>query len=170
MWVKPAIRQSTDLLCKITMGQRRTGEMTARGVYGLRLRFPFGASGYIDNDDPKEGIFTYVMYHGGMVTPGAWHLLALRWDGATLSLFVDGKLVKATPYDPVPEYGLSYWGETDLMIGSAVAWGHANPDPTDFRGEIGPLTIYSRPRSEAEIAAEYAAMMLGPAAGEAAQH
>ncbi len=43
----------------------------------------------------RLGGVTYSVF-GGSVTTGSWHFLAADWDGATLSLYVDGALVDST--------------------------------------------------------------------------
>jgi len=59
----------------------------------------------------------------GLVTPGAWHHLALRWDGGNVAVFVDGKIRDSRPYDPVPVTGLSYHGGSRLHFGVETSWG-----------------------------------------------
>ena len=61
---------------------------------------------------PPGGIWTFAYSPPNLLTPGAWHHLALRWDGNTVAIFVDGILRGETPYDPVPDTGLSYHGES----------------------------------------------------------
>jgi len=84
---------------------------------------------------------------------GSWHHVAMTYDGALLSLFVDGKLDASTPLS-----GPIITTSQPLVIGGSV------DGPWDFNGRVDELSLYHRALSANEITAIHAAGSAGKCA------
>lgn len=100
--------------------------------------------------------------HGSVsVTIGAWHHLAVTWDGALVRQYVDGAEVGVPramggALDPTFALGAPY--------GFGVGCGNVPPTGVgtvayEFTGDIDEVALYSRALMGTEIAAYYAATM-----------
>lgn len=164
VWVKPARVQTADLVSKNTDFFVRSNKPYLVYAYCLRITKSGAPVAIVTNDDPAaEYPWTYLEGPKGRVKAGQWSHLAMRWDGSTLSLFVNGQLVAATPYSPVPNSGLSYAGNLDLKVASAI-WTFED-GWLEFTGQLADLRLFGRGLSEAEIAAAYASAALPEAKG-----
>ena len=116
--------------------------------FGLR------AAGIADDDDPTApGPWTFANTQPNLIETDEWHHLALRWDGDTVAVFVDGALQAAAPYDPVPITGLSYHGESPFGLGIATGWGDGASH--EFLGRLDDVRLYERARSDVEIFTDF---------------
>jgi hypothetical protein len=155
VWVKPTKGQVSDIVSKNTTTLIRQGKTYGAYAYLLRITNHGSAVAIITNDDPAaEYPWTYLEGPRGRIKRGQWTHLAARWNGSTLSLFMDGKLVVTKPYTPVPGSGLSYAGNTELKVGAAI-WDFGD-GWLEFSGQLSDLRLYGRDLSESEIAAVYA--------------
>jgi len=166
LWVKPARVQTSDLVSKNTDFFVRSNKPYVVYAYCLRILKSGAPVAIITDDDPSaEYAWTYVEGPKGRVKTGQWSHLAMRWDGSTLSLFVNGKLVAATPYSPVPNSGLSYAGNLDFKVASAI-WTF-DDGWLEFSGQLADLRFFGRALTEAEINAVYSSAALPEAKGSA---
>ena len=160
VWVKLDYLKDVDIIHKETDELVRSDYYGGFSVYSLRVLADGGIEGAIADDEltPKFGNggywATFVGTAPNLVRPGKWHHLALRWDGKSVEVFVDGKQRGSKRYGPVPVTGLSYHGTTPLVMAASTFW-HGNADH-EFSGRIGDVRIYSRPRSYMEINNDYA--------------
>lgn len=159
VWVKVDARQNADIFTKYTHLMVRTNQPGVFSVYGLRIKRNGAVQGFVANDDPKAlSCWTWVQSAKSLLKAGRWHHLALRWDGSVLALFVDGRLRAAAPYDPVPDLGLSYNGESEFLLGRATYWGSRyDGQELEFLGEMSDARLYAGAVSETEISNTYAA-------------
>lgn len=149
-WVKIDQLQTADIVRKTTNLFVRRNISGGFSVYGLRIRANGAASGFVANDDPSaSGPWTFAISSPNLVTPGTWRHLALRWDGNTVDLFVDGALQASTPYDPVPGAGLSYNSASSFRLGVKTQGGG------EFIGQLEDVRFYGRARSDIEIFTDY---------------
>ena len=123
-WVRPA-RRTAD--ASAIAGERRGATAFALGV---RRGGPTWRGG--------------LRRDAGM-RPGRWTHLALRWDGAELTLFADGRAV-GTP-QPVPAGRVGHL--VRLRLGGDAAGRR-------LRGKLDDVRIYDRALGEAAIAADMA--------------
>lgn len=148
-WVKGSKIQAADLVLMRTKRNVRRGTNGTNYAYSLRIEKHGALTGIIGNDDPdSEYPITVLHGPGGQIKQNTWHHVAMRWDGSTLALFFEGKMVAAKAYNPVPETGLSYFGETDLSFGEPI-W--PNGETLEFFGRLSDVRIYTRPLSESEV-------------------
>jgi hypothetical protein len=92
----------------------------------------------------KLGGTTYVV-SGGAVTTGTWHHLVSVWDGATLSLYVDGELVDSTAATGTLN--------TDLTVPLTV--GNLAAADRGFSGVIDEVRLSHNAPNAAEVSFEY---------------
>ena len=145
IWVKPVDGQDADLVRKTTDFMVNRQQSDTAYAYGLRIRRSGAVEGIINNDDPTASSWLVIAASkASTVAKGEWNHLAMRWDGTMLAVFVNGKLVAASAYTPIPGSGLSYHGSSDLQIGAL--WGDFS-----FNGSLSDLRLFSTPLSEAEI-------------------
>jgi len=155
-WVKVDSRQDSDVVVKVTRLMVRTNWSGWFAVYGLHLLKNGAVEGFVANDDPAVwGHWTYARSRTGLYKLHQWHHLALRWDGSTVAVFLDGQLRVATPYLPVPGTGLSYYGSTDFELAEGTVWGRHRITEHDFIGRLGDVRFYIRPLSDEEIYRDY---------------
>ena len=85
------------------------------------------------------------------ITLSAWTHLAATYDGALLSLYVNGELVASRPASGniIPSYG-------PLRFGGNSIWGEY------FVGAIDELRVYNRPLSGAELQTDMNTPIVGP--------
>jgi hypothetical protein len=153
-WVKSARTQQSDLVRKTTDYLVNRGVEDEFYAYGVRLLRDGSLEGVIGNDDlASDKPFTSVRTKSGAAKQGAWTHVAMRWDGTTVALFVNGKLAAASTYTPIVGSGLSYHGATPLQVGAL--WGDLA-----FEGSLSDLRIFSAPLSEAEISGLFATKQL----------
>jgi hypothetical protein len=156
IWVKIANPQNADIVRKITNLKVRTNEAGAWSVYGLRIRTDGSVHANVCNDDPTiPSPWTPVFSPPDLITLGEWHHLAMRWDGSTVAVFVDGILYDSKPYDPVPGSGLSYSGHHALRLGAATQWDPTWPGDKEFIGQLDDFRFYAHARSDVEIFTDY---------------
>lgn len=157
-WVRPDSPQDSDILVKTTDLMVRTNRSGSFAVYGLRIKRDGAVQGFVLNDDPVTLVpWTFVYSRRGLVKPGEWHHLAVRWDGTAVAVFVDGKLQAAVPYDPVPDTGLSYHGTSTFSMAGGTVW-DPRPHEHEFTGLLADVRFYARARTESEIFSDYAAL------------
>jgi hypothetical protein len=155
VWVKPTKGQTSELVSKNTTFLVRQGKFYGAYAYLLRITKYGSAVAMVTNDDPAaEYPWIYLEGSRGRIKAGQWTHVAMRWNGSTVSLFMDGKLVATRPYTPVPESGLSYGGNTELKVGAAI-WDFGD-GWLEFSGQLSDLRLYGRDLSESEISAIYA--------------
>jgi len=151
IWVKTNGVQNADIVRKTTdflMNRKESGTFYA---YGIRIRRDGSVEAIITDDDlASNQSFVSVRTKASAVKQNQWIHLALRWDGTTAALFVNGKLATASTYTPIPNIGLSYHGTSDLKVGSL--WGDL-----EFNGSLSDLRIYNSALSEADINSHYSA-------------
>lgn len=150
-WVKVAQLHNADIVMKTTDLLVRTHISGGFSVYGLRITHDGRAVGFIANDDPTTpgAPWRSAVSPPNLLIPGQWHHLAMRWDGSTVDIFVDGALQGATAYDPVPGTGLSYHGASKFGLGVATAGGG------EFIGQLDDVRFYGRARRQVEILTDY---------------
>lgn len=150
-WVKSTRTQQSDLVRKTTKFLVNTQVEGTFYAYGVRLMRDGSVEGVVGNDDPaSDKPFTPAKTKSGAVRQNVWTHLAMRWDGTTVAIFVNGKLAAASTYNAIAGSGLSYSGATPLQVGAL--WGDLT-----FDGSFSDLRIFSAPLSEAEISALFSA-------------
>ncbi len=140
-----------DLFVKTTLKMVRSGVEGEKAVYGVHLLANGKLLGFILNDTPSTNGWTMVSTPSGLVNAGEWHLMALRWDGKRVSIFLDGQLYANKGYLELPGIGLSYSGETPFTMGFGTYWDNS-PDH-GFLGSFGETRIYDRALTNEELAA-----------------
>ncbi len=164
-WFKVAALQDADLFGKVSFCRVRTDPTctgtTGFSVIGLRLRADGGIVTFVANDDPVlfPALWTVLNTTAGLYTANTWHHVAIRWDGTTFALFVDGVLQQQASYDPVPGLGLSYSGPSPFFFGFPTAGPHGG----EFIGQIDDARFYGRARADVEIFSDYVTMGHKPA-------
>jgi hypothetical protein len=156
VWVKIAALQNSDILTKLTSLWVRTNYPCGCSVYGLRITENGSAYAFVGNNDPTDPVHPWRTAESepGLITSEEWHHLVMRWDGSMIAVFVDGVLRGATPYDPVPDIGLSYYNGSDLVVGAGTAWGGPQL-PHEFVGQMDDVRFYGRALSDTEIMTDY---------------
>lgn len=144
-WVQPKGQQTADIIVKTTDRLVRSNQSGIYAVYQLRITAKGEALACIANDANSIPIWTCVVSRASLLKGGRWSLLAMRWNGQMLSLFVNGKLEAAKAYVAVPSTGLSYHGTSTL--GMAVA----TLQSTEFIGKMSDVRLYNRARLDSEI-------------------
>ena len=166
VWVKPARVQTADLVSKNTDYLVRRNQVYTIYAYCLRISKNGAPVALLTSDDPSaEYAWTYLEGPKGQVKAGQWSHLAMRWDGSSLSLFVNGKLVAAKSYSAIPNSGLSYAGNLDLKVAAAI-WDF-DDGWLEFTGQLAGLRFFGRALSEAEINAAYSSSAPAQAKGSA---
>ncbi len=159
LWIKPSKKYGALLLDKQTDRLIRTNQATEAHVYYMRI-FPKGSvKACIANDDPAVGVYTCVDSRDGLLVPGVWQILSMRWDGQNLALFANGTLEAAQAYLPIPVYGLSYAGLRNPLVladNSEMVF-HEKSANFEFLGRISDVRLYSYARSDTDILADYQA-------------
>lgn len=135
--------QRAELVTKVSFKTLRTNRRDGVGgaVYGIRLLADGTVQGFIMNDDPLQGQWTFVSSPRSVVKAGSWHHIALQFDGKFVKLFFDGVVLAKHPYKEIPGVGLSYSGESELVLGYG----------SSFVGQIGETRIYNRQLSDVEV-------------------
>jgi hypothetical protein len=163
-WVKVDHMQNADIVRKTTDQWLRTGATGSFSVYGLRIAIDGSVRALVGNDDSSGDHWTFASSAPGLVTVDTWHHLAMRWDGATLALFVDGVLRDEVAYDPVPGYGLSYHGATRFHLAVGTRWwgpdetyvpGTDPPSNKEYVGLIDDVRVYDGGLGDSDIRADY---------------
>lgn len=158
VWIKVAELQNSDIIYMGTTCKVRTDENcvdpTGISVIGLRITEQGSAYAFVANDDPTtpEAPWRLAVSPFGLIRTDKWHHLAMRWDGKTLDIFVDGVLRDSEPYDPVPGQGLSYHGASPLYFGVRTAW---DIIPVDFIGQLDDIRFYGHARRDIEIFTDF---------------
>ena len=81
---------------------------------------------------------------GIILEPGAWHHVALTWDGYTIKLYHNGAMVMDEPF-----YGMTGLGESDgLILG---AGGSADATSAYFFGQLDEIRMYERTLHPEEV-------------------
>jgi hypothetical protein len=157
IWVKIDDPQNSDILRKTTTLRVRSNIPCAITVYGLRIRTDGSVQGFVANDDPTTPGQPWRSAYSppNLVTPGSWHHLAMRWDGSTVAIFVDGTMWDATPYDPVPGLGLSYHGSSPIYFAIASTWSSIWLGPHEFIGQLDDFRFYAHACSDVEIFSDF---------------
>jgi hypothetical protein len=155
VWVKVDVLQDSDIVMKTTDLAVRTGVPCGCSVIGIRITADGGAVGFVMNDDPTTpgAVWRTALSPSGLITAGVWHHLALRWNGATVDIFVDGIMRASEPYDPVPGIGLSYHNGSPVGLGVATAWGI--PGSHEFIGQMDDVRFYGKARRNVEIFTDF---------------
>lgn len=153
VWVNTDQLQNSDVISKTTNRFVRRNLSGGFSVYGLRITTAGEAIAFIANDDPAApGPWTFATSSAGLVVPGGWHHLAIRWDGQVVAIFVDGLQRASAPYNSVPGTGLSYSGNSPFCLGCPTAW--AIPS-VHFSGRMDEARFYDRARSDVEIFTDF---------------
>lgn len=152
VWVKPTLATWGLVLQHQTDKLLRCPTQYGGAAYDIRLSSGGGVIADFANDDPKTCTKSpQIMLNSppNSAQLNQWTHIASRWDGTTLSLFVNGKLAAKGSYSPNPTYGLSYHGNTPVVVGTL-------PGGTQsYYGLVSDLRIYSRALSNTEIANIY---------------
>jgi hypothetical protein len=166
-WIKVAQLDNWDVVAKTTDCRVRTDPSCATptgiSVIGLRIQADGGVNAFVANDDPSTpgAPWRFAQSGPGLIVPGTWHHLAMRWDGSEIAVFVDGVERDAEPYDPVPGSGLSYHNGSPFYLGVATAW--AVRGSHEFIGQIDDVRYYARARPDVEIHADFVTQGQKPA-------
>jgi hypothetical protein len=154
-WIKIAAPQNSDIVMKTTDMLVRTGVPGGGSVLGLRITEEGAAVAFVMNDDPATpgAPWRTAESAAGLVTTGAWHHLAMRWDGSNVAVFVDGVLRDSEPYLPIPGIGLSYSNGSPVGLGVGTAW--AIPGPHEFIGLLDEVRYYEEARTNFQIRTDY---------------
>jgi hypothetical protein len=157
IWVKIANPQNADIVRKITNLKVRTNEVGAWSAYGLRIRADGSVHASVFNNDPTTPGQPWRAARSpiNLVTLDQWHHLAMRWDGSTVAVFVDGTLQDSTSYDPVPGLGLSYSDHHFLRLGAHTWWGPHWPGDKELIGQLDDFRFYGHARSDIEIFTDF---------------
>lgn len=147
LWVRIWDYHNADLIARATSALIRTGVPGGKVVYGIRLYADGRVTGLVTNDDPHFNSFTMAHSRPGEMSLGQWHRLDLRWNDEKVSLWLDGRMIDARHYKPIPVLGLSYSDCGDFYVGQSLVW----TDVAEMRADIARLTIYSRPLLDEEI-------------------
>lgn len=157
VWVKVDTLQDSDIYGAVTDCKIRTDPScsvpTGISVIGLRIQADGGAHAFVADDHVPGNPWVTASAPAGLLTADVWHHLAMRWDGETVAIFVDGVVREAVPYDAIPGSGLSYHGDFDSWLGLATAW--PTPGPHDFIGQLDDVRFYARARADVEIFTDY---------------
>ncbi len=151
VWVKPTLAQTADvvqLTTDLLVSNNRGGPFYA---YCLRVNKNGAPVAIIANNDPKtNGNYPQIVVQGSSQAKlNRWTHLAMRWDGSTLSLFINGKFAGSAAYTPTPGTGLSYHGTAPLKVAAAI-WDFGN-GYLEYQGLLSDLRIYSRALGDTEI-------------------
>ena len=151
VWVKPTLAQTADIVQQTTDFLVRANRGGTFYAYCLRVNKNGSPVAIIANDDPKtNGNYPQIVVQGpSLVKLNRWTHLAMRWDGSTLSLFINGKFAGSSPYSPTPNTGLSYHGTAPLKVAAAI-WDFNN-GYLEYQGLLSDLRIYSRALGDTEI-------------------
>lgn len=137
MWIKADQLHRGELFHKVTLKTLRTDRRDGVGgaVYGARLLEDGTVQAYILNDDPRGDQWTFLESPRPLVKAGAWHHIAMQWDGKFFRLYVDGQVVAKKSYKEIPGSGLSYFSGT---TGFYIAPGNS------YVGQVGETRIYGQ--------------------------
>ncbi len=150
IWVNSAGQQTADLVWMNTGGLIRRQNFTTFPVFGLRILSTGQVSGYVADDDPAlSQPWKIATTRGGLIKPGAWHMITLRWDGSAVSVLVDGRWERSEPYVAIPVEGLSYYGLNPLTVGGMTNLGGAHRTP--YAGQVRDLAFFDRALSDSEV-------------------
>jgi len=152
IWVKPTGKQMADVVRLNTDLLVRCNKSGAYYAYALRVTDKGSAVAIVANDNPKncgKQPQLLVQGPGNQVKLGQWNHLVMRWDGSTVALFVNGKLVGSTRYVATPSTGLSFHGTSPLAVAAAI-WDFNN-GYLEYNGSLSDLRIYSRSLTDTEI-------------------
>lgn len=164
IWVKPEQVQNSDIVSKATNQFWRRQVSGGAYAYAIRITKTGTVAGIITNDDPAgEYPWIYFASRRGVVNAKMWNHIVLKWDNGSASIYLNGKLVAATSYEPMPVTGLSYGGTSPVRVAGSL-WDHTDGN-LEFRGQLSGLKIYSRPLSEVEIALAYSSRSAGSSKG-----
>lgn len=124
---------------------------------GYHARFALG------KDAAGKQLFAEVRSDG--VPVGAWHFVAVTWDGKEVRMSVDGKAGKAKPMDrpfvPIKMGGgwTAYFPFFEDLIRGCFTVGGTCRSPSNVPFDMDMLAVFDRPLSESELKA-----VAGPAA------
>ncbi len=150
VWVQPTLAQTADIVRHTTDLLIRSNVSGTYYAYCLRVQGNGSPVAIISNDYPKSKFpQTLISGPANRARLNRWTHLAMRWDGSTLSLFANGRLVASTGYSPTPTTGLSYHGTAPLKVAAAIYdFGNGN---LEYQGNLSDLRIYSRALTDTEI-------------------
>jgi len=152
VWVNPSGKQTADVVRLNTDMLVRCNLVGAYYAYNLRITDKGNAVAIMSNDNPKNcrrQPQLVVKGPGNQVKPNQWSHVVMRWDGTSVSLFVNGKLAASSRYSPTPGTGLSYHGNSPLAVAAAI-WDF-NDGYLEYNGNVSDLRIYSRALADSEI-------------------
>jgi hypothetical protein len=159
VWIKVPALKDADVVAKVTSCMvRRDPDCSSTGgsVIGLRIEEDGGVNAFIANDDPDAGgPWTFAGVAADAIVPDTWHHLAMRWNGAVLTLFIDGLPVAMSAYDPVPGMGLSYRNGSPFWLGAATSWGAGHPGDREYIGQIDDVRFYAAARTDVAIFTDF---------------
>jgi hypothetical protein len=152
VWVNPSAMQLSDV---VRMDTNVLANCSSLGgtfyAYDLRITSKGNAVAIVANDNPKnckKSPQVVLQSPARQVKDNQWTHLAMRWDGSTLSLFVNGNSVASTKYVP-DSTGLSYDSTSPLKVGAAV-WDFNN-GYLEYDGNLSDLRLYNRALTDTEI-------------------
>ncbi len=152
VWVQPTLAQTADIVWHTTDLLVRSNVSGTYYAYGLRVQGNGMPVAIISNDDPSSKYPQTVIYGpANRARLNRWTHLAMRWDGSTLSLFANGRLVASTGYSPTPTTGLSYHGTAPLKVAAAIYDPGPGNGNLEYQGNLSDLRIYSRALTDTEI-------------------
>ncbi len=156
-WVKFDHPQDSDIVRKTTNLMVRSGRSGVFTVYGLRITRNGRVVGFVADNARPDYYWTYVYSKPGLLKADTWHHLAVRWDGNSVAVFLDGRLRAASGYYPIPGSGLSYHGSSTFGLGVGTVWSSL-PHEHQYDGLMADVRLYAGPRSEEQIFNDYSAV------------
>ena len=152
IWVNTTGKQNADVVRLNTDMLVRCNLVGTYYAYNLRITDKGSAVAIISNDNPKtcgRQPQLVVKGPGNQVKLNQWNHLVMRWDGTSVSLFVNGKLASSARYSPTPGTGLSFHGNSPLAVAAAI-WDF-NDGYLEYNGNVSDLRVYSRALADSEI-------------------
>jgi hypothetical protein len=113
----------------------------------LTLQYDAGSSAYRLASQRGAGTAAQLLVSTGTVPLKTWVNVATTFDGAALSLFLNGVVDSSKQCPPIPLYSTS----SDLLIGAGIVQGQPSGAST-LQGYIREVDVWSRALSAAEIA------------------
>jgi hypothetical protein len=157
VWIKIGYNHDADVVMKTTTHMVRSGVSGSFSVYGLRILVDGGVQAFIANDDAPPGgtnHWTFVRSSDGLIIPGQWHHLALRWDGSEVAVFVDGVKQASQSYLAIPGSGLSYFSDqSDFGLGIGTQW--SSTGDRELIGQLDEVRVINGALSDSEIELSY---------------
>lgn len=136
-----ALQNAPTTFSQITMYV--AAKQTADGSYQFNFTDHSGYTNFggpTGGNNPGQGGFVggTDLANPASLADGTWHVLALTWDGTTISYYLDGTLIKSTT-------GGSPWTSQGFLLG------FDGTDGFGFKGIRGAAALYSEAHSASQI-------------------